>query len=35
MLEISLDDRIVAFWTYDPDYAYYLISSFDDRWEDG
>jgi hypothetical protein len=32
--DLSLDDKIVAFWTYDPDYAGYLISSFDDLWKD-
>jgi sugar-specific transcriptional regulator TrmB len=32
--DISLDDNIVAFWTFDPDYANYLISSFDDLWKE-
>jgi hypothetical protein len=30
--DISLDDKIVAFWTDDPDYAEYLLSSFDMVW---
>ncbi len=30
--DISIDDKIVAFWTDDPDYAGYLLSSFDTVW---
>jgi hypothetical protein len=30
--DLSLDDKIVAFWTDDPDYAEYLLSSFDTAW---
>jgi hypothetical protein len=30
--DLSLDDKIVAFWTDDPDYAEYLLSSFDMTW---
>ena len=30
--DLSLDDRIVAFWSEDPDYAAYLLSSFDTTW---
>ncbi len=30
--DLSLDDKIVAFWTDDPDYAEYLLSSFDIAW---
>jgi len=32
--DISLDDEIVAFWTYDPAYASYLLSSFDELWKE-
>jgi hypothetical protein len=30
--DISLDDEIVAFWTENPEYAAYLLSSFDRTW---
>jgi hypothetical protein len=30
--DLSLDDKIVAFWTDDPDYAEYLLSNFDMVW---
>ncbi|MFZ0925029.1 MAG: hypothetical protein WCE82_05645 [Halobacteriota archaeon] len=30
--DLSLDDKIVAFWTDDPDYAEYLLSNFDIAW---
>jgi len=30
--DLSLDDKIVAFWTENPDYAAYLLSSFDKTW---
>jgi hypothetical protein len=30
--DLSLDDKIVAFWTENPDYAAYLLSSFDRTW---
>ena len=29
---LSLDDKIVALWTETPDYAAYLLSSFDETW---
>jgi hypothetical protein len=28
----SLDGKIIAFWSADPDYAAYLLSSFDRTW---
>jgi hypothetical protein len=30
--DLSLDDNIVAFWTENPDYAAYLLSSFESTW---
>lgn len=30
--DLSLDDKIVAFWTDDADYAEYLLSNFDMVW---
>jgi hypothetical protein len=30
--DISLDDRIVAFWSVDPSYAEYLLSDFESGW---
>ena len=30
--DLSLDDKIVAFWTENPDYAAYLLSSFESTW---
>jgi hypothetical protein len=30
--DLSIDDKIVAFWTDDPDYAGYLLSSFETVW---
>jgi hypothetical protein len=27
--DLTLDDKIVAFWTDDPEYAGYILSSFD------
>jgi len=30
--DLSLDDKIVALWTENPDYAEYLLSSFDRTW---
>jgi hypothetical protein len=30
--DLSLDGKIVAFWSADPDYAAYLLSSFDRTW---
>ena len=30
--DLSLDDKIVAFWTENPDYAAYLLSGFDKTW---
>jgi hypothetical protein len=30
--DLSLDDKIVAFWTDDPDYADYLLSNFEMVW---
>ncbi|MGZ4926488.1 MAG: hypothetical protein ACXV4B_08570 [Halobacteriota archaeon] len=30
--DISLDAKIVAFWSEDPDYAAYLLSSFESAW---
>jgi hypothetical protein len=30
--DLSLDDKIVAFWTENPDYAAYLLSGFDRTW---
>jgi hypothetical protein len=30
--DLSIDDKIVAFWTDDPDYAEYLLSSFETVW---
>ena len=30
--DLSLDDNIVAFWTENPDYTAYLLSSFDRTW---
>jgi hypothetical protein len=32
--DLSLDDKIVAFWTDNADYAEYLLSNFDMVWED-
>ncbi len=32
--DLSLDDKIVAFWTENADYAEYLLSNFDTVWED-
>lgn len=31
---LSLDDRVVAFWTDDPSYAEYLISTFEAAWKE-
>ncbi len=30
--DLSLNDNIVAFWTENPDYAAYLLSSFESTW---
>ena len=30
--DLSLDDKIVAFWTENPDYTAYLLSIFDSTW---
>ena len=30
--DLSLDDNIVAFWTENPDYTAYLLSSFESTW---
>jgi len=30
--DLSLDDKIVALWTENPDYAKFLLSSFDRTW---
>jgi hypothetical protein len=32
--DLSLDDRVVAFWTDDPSYAEYLISTFESAWKE-
>jgi hypothetical protein len=32
--DISLDDKIVAFWTDNPDYAEYLLSIFETVWQE-
>jgi len=32
--DLSLDDKIVALWTENSDYAEYLLSSFDRTWAD-
>jgi hypothetical protein len=33
--DISLDDKIVAFWTDDADYAEYLLANFETVWAEG
>jgi hypothetical protein len=33
--ELSLDDRIVAFWSETPTYAEYLLTHFDQAWAQG
>jgi hypothetical protein len=32
--DLSLDDRVVGFWTDDPSYAEYLISTFESAWNE-
>jgi hypothetical protein len=32
--DLSLDDRVVAFWTDDSSYAEYLIATFEDAWKE-
>ena len=32
--DISLDDKIVAFWTDDANYAEYLLANFETVWEE-
>jgi hypothetical protein len=33
--DLSLDDRIVAFWSETPTYAEYLLTHFDQAWAQG
>lgn len=32
--DLSLDDRVVGFWTDDPSFAEYLITTFEAAWEE-
>jgi hypothetical protein len=32
--DLALDDRIAAFWTDDPSYAEYLVTTFETVWKD-
>jgi hypothetical protein len=32
--DFALDDRIAAFWTDDPSYAEYLVTTFETVWKD-
>jgi hypothetical protein len=32
--DLSLDDRVVGFWTDDPSYSEYLITTFEAAWEE-
>ena len=32
--DLSLDDRVVGFWTDEPTYAEYLITTFEAAWKE-
>lgn len=34
MRDLTLDDRVAAFWTDDPSYAEYLLTTFEAAWEE-